>query len=115
MSKENALWLERAAKIEEQRKQIEALTAQVGVLREALKTLIDEHEECSDADDWMAMMCSCEAIHVAEEALAIPTDSTQILAEVRRAERERVEKMLLGELFDSTLRRNLISKIRAME
>lgn len=49
------------------------------------------------------------------KALSIPTDSTQILDEVRRAERERVEKMILDELFDSTLRRNLITKIRAME
>ena len=39
-------------------------------LREALQTFIDEHEECTDADDWMAMLCSIEAYHVAEEALS---------------------------------------------
>ena len=46
------------------------LREQVAVLREAFQTFIDEHEECSDADDWLAMMCSCEAYHVANEALA---------------------------------------------
>ena len=45
-------------------------------LREALQTFIDEHEECQDADDWMAMMCSVEAHHVADEAL-----STQLSTE----------------------------------
>jgi hypothetical protein len=46
------------------------LREQVAMLREAFQTFIDEHEECSDADDWLAMMCSCEAYHVANEALA---------------------------------------------
>ena len=39
-------------------------------LMAAFQTFIDEHEECLDADDWMASMCSLEAVHVAEEAIA---------------------------------------------
>lgn len=60
---------------------------------------------------------ACAKYELAENTntLAIPTDSTQILDDVRRAERERIEKMIIGELFDSPLRRNLISKLRAME
>lgn len=38
-------------------------------LGEALQTYIDEHEECQDADDWMAMMCSMEAHHAANNAI----------------------------------------------
>lgn len=47
-------------------------------LREAFQTFIDEHEECQDADDWIAMMCSMEAHHVADEAIATPI-STEAL------------------------------------
>ena len=50
-------------------KENDQLREQVAMLREAFQTFIDEHEECSDADDWLAMMCSCEAYHVAKEAL----------------------------------------------
>ena len=53
-----------------QQREIDQLREQVAMLREAFQTFIDEHEECSDADDWLAMMCSCEAYHVANEALA---------------------------------------------
>ena len=47
-----------------------ALEAEVLRLRDALQAYIDEHEECQDADDWMAMMCSVEAHHAADEALS---------------------------------------------
>ena len=53
-------------------------------LREALQTFIDEHEECTDADDWMAMLCSIEAHHVAEEALALPRDTSALDAYVAK-------------------------------
>lgn len=38
--------------------------------RDAFQTYVDGHEECTDADDWMAMMCSMEAHHVTDEAIA---------------------------------------------
>lgn len=53
--------------------QLAASQAEIKRLRDALQTYIDEHEECQDADDWMAMMCSMEAHHVADEALAQPS------------------------------------------
>ena len=63
----NAQLQDEVAKLEKENDQ---LREQVALLREAFQTFIDEHEECSDADDWLAMMCSCEAYHVANEALA---------------------------------------------
>ena len=48
---------------DELREQLAAKDAVIEKLRSALQTYID-------ADDWMAMMCSIEAHHVADEALA---------------------------------------------
>ena len=47
-------------------------------LRDALQAYIDEHEECQDADDWMAMMCSVEAHHAADEAISQPSDTSAL-------------------------------------
>lgn len=44
--------------------------AAVKLAVEAFQSYIDEHEECLGPDDWMAMTCSVEAHHVADEALA---------------------------------------------
>ncbi len=57
------------------------LRAQINVLRDAFQTFIDEHEECQDADEWMAELCSSEALHVAGGELA--TTPEQSLAEYR--------------------------------
>lgn len=65
--------------IEDQEQKIAAAQATNEQLREALETYISEHEECQDADDWMAMMCSIEAHHVADEALSLPNDTTALL------------------------------------
>lgn len=90
---------------------VKSLTEQAGALREALKTLIDEHEECSDADGWMAMLCSCEAIHVAEEALASTPEAS--LAEVRRVERERVARVV--EMMAGHATSQVLKTIRELE
>lgn len=57
------------------------LRVQISKLRDAFQTFIDEHEECQDADEWMAELCSMEALHVAGEALA--TTPEQSIAEYR--------------------------------
>lgn len=94
--------------------QTEKIQAQAAVIEKLLEALTKiATARIGKPERWAHALFSDEKIAV--EALATPSDSTQILAEVRKQERERVEKMLLGELFDSTLRRNLISKIRAME
>lgn len=59
-------------------KQLAASQLSETQLREALQTYIDEHEECQDADDWMAMMCSMEAHHTADEALSQPSDTSAL-------------------------------------
>ena len=59
-------------------KQLAASQLSETQLREALQTYIDEHEECQDADDWMAMMCSMEAHHAADKALSQPSDTSSL-------------------------------------
>ena len=68
--------------------QLVASRAYAEQLREALQTFIDEHEECTDADDWMAMLCSIEAHHVAEEALSIPNYTSALDAYVAEKVKE---------------------------
>ena len=61
-------------------------------LRKALQTYIDEHEECQDADDWMAMMCSIEAHYVADEALSTPPSTTALQELITEVERRTIER-----------------------
>ena len=49
--------------------QIKNLESQNTKLLQALSTLIDEHEECTDFEGWEAYICSPEAIHEASEIL----------------------------------------------
>ena len=72
----------------DQLKQLAASQAYAEQLRVALQTFIDEHEECTDADDWMAMLCSIEAHHVAEEALTLPHDTNALDAYVAEKVKE---------------------------
>ncbi len=60
-------------------------------LRDALQEYIDEHEECQDADDWMAMMCSMEAHHTADEALSQPSDTSALDTFVAEKVKEIIE------------------------
>jgi len=80
-------------------------------LRDALQAYIDEHEECQDADDWMAMMCSMEAHHAADEALSQPADTSALdayVAEKVKACRELDEKQI-AYLFEE---RNTLTRQR---
>ena len=61
------------------------------LLRDALQEYIDEHEECQDADDWMAMMCSIEAHHVADKALSQPTSTEALDAYVAEKVKEEMK------------------------
>ena len=69
-----------------------ALELEVVRLRNALETFIAEHEECEDSDGWMAQTCSMEALHVADEAMPTPSDTTALeamIAKVSKVMRER--------------------------
>lgn len=59
------------------RQQVATLTEQRDMAVEALQAFIDEHEECEDADGWMAFMCSPEAFHSADESLATIKGETE--------------------------------------
>ena len=78
-----------------QRKQIEALTAQVGVLKEALNSITDVFANIGMTsgiydDEQDALKAACDALATTPESA---------LSEVRKAERERVAKMILNGRF----------------
>ena len=76
----------------EQSKQLAAEQLNNKLLRDALQAYIDDHEECQDADDWMAMMCSIEAHHVADEALSTPPSTTALQELITEVERRTIER-----------------------
>ena len=49
--------------------QLAALAEQNEKLKDALKTVVDDAEECTDHDDWTAMLLSLEAYHIASTCL----------------------------------------------
>ena len=71
---------------------IAELEAEVAQLRGALETFIAEHEECEDADGWMAQMCSMEALHVADEALSTPFTPTALNELIEKVEKRTIER-----------------------
>ena len=87
------LMRERVADIAFLNQQLAAAQAREVKLREAFQTYIDEHEECTDADDWMAMMCPIEAHHVADEALAQPTDTSALETLIANAVKESNDRL----------------------
>ena len=91
------------------REQVAAQAAVIEKLREAL--IAGWSLQC-DFDD---------ASRLADDALALSTDNTQILDEVRRAERERVAQMILNGRFlhdespAAQFAKEVAAAIRAME
>ena len=68
------------------------LELEIARLRHAFQTYLDEHEECQDADDWMAMMCSIEAHHVADEDISTPPSTTALQELITEVERRTIER-----------------------
>ena len=68
------------------------LELEIARLKHAFQTYLDEHEECQDADDWMAMMCSIEAHHVADEDLSTPPSTTALQGLIEKVERRTIER-----------------------
>lgn len=69
------------------REQLAALAEQNEKLKDALKTVVDDAEECTDHDDWTAMLLSLEAYHIAstclEEIDELPNLTTPVLNRIR--------------------------------
>mgnify|MGYP003622012378 CR=1 FL=1 len=63
--------------------QLATLAEQNAKLKDALKTVVDDAEECTDHDDWTAMLLSLDAYHIAstciEEINELPNLATSIL------------------------------------
>lgn len=91
------------------REQVKAQAAVIEKLREAMELIAtgEEVNGCIPSLGW--------AVDIADEALAAPTDSTQILAEVRRAERERVAQYVQQGTGNWMLGKKIAEAIRAME
>ena len=91
------------------REQVAAQAAVIEKLREALSVVmwfVPNHPTVPE---------NKRRFDILKEALAIPTDSTQILAEVRRAERERVAQYVQQGTGDWMLGKKIAEEIRAME
>ena len=107
------------------REQVSAQAAVIESLKSALTYVIEDLELRAslkeDEDERGVVDIGCGAYDQAKEALAIPTDSTQILAEVRRVERERIAQMVLNGRFlhdespAALFAKEVAAAIRAME
>lgn len=106
----NAQLQDEVAKLENERDQ---LRVQISKLRDAFQTFIDEHEECQDADEWMAELCSMEALHVAGEAVA--TTPEQSLTAYRNKVIEECAKRAEAYAYMSQNFNALAEELRAMK
>ena len=65
------------------REQLAALADQNEKMKDALKTVVDDAEECTDHDDWTAMLLSLDAYHIAstciEEINELPDLASPVL------------------------------------
>ena len=69
------------------KEQLAALAEQNEKLKDALKTVVDDAEECTDHDNWTAMFLSLDAYHIAstciEEINELPDLATPVLNRIR--------------------------------
>ena len=69
------------------REQLAALAEQNEKMKDALKTVVDDAEECTDHDDWTAMLLSLYAYHIAstciEEINELPDLASPVLNRIR--------------------------------
>ena len=71
-----------------------ALAEQNEKMKDALKTVVDDAEECTDHDDWTAMLLSLDAYHDAstciEEINELPDLASPVLNRIRAEENEAI-------------------------
>ena len=69
------------------KEQLATLAEQIEKLKDALKTVVDDAEECTDHDDWTAMLLSLETYHIAstclEEIDELPDHASPVLNRIR--------------------------------
>ena len=109
----------RTTRFREAREAIAAQAAVIEKLREALTACVCAMQDHQAGIGITEIFDKSEAL--GRKILAIPTYSTQILAEVRRAERERVAQMILDGRFlhdespAAQFAKEVAAAIRAME
>ena len=76
------------------KEQLAALAEQNEKMKDALKTVVDDAEECTDHDDWTAMLLSLDAYHIAstciEEINELPDLASPVLNRIRAEENEAI-------------------------
>ena len=109
----------RTNRFREVKETIAAQAAVIEKLREALTACVCAMQDHQAGIGITEIFDKSEAL--GRKILATPTDSTQILAEVRRAERERVAQMILNGRFlhdespAAQFAKEVAAAIRAME
>lgn len=78
--------------------QLAALAEQNEKMKDALKTVVDDAEECTDHDDWTAMLLSLDAYHIAstciEEINELTDLATPVLNRIRAEGMREAEKIV---------------------
>ena len=69
------------------KEKLAGLAGQNEKMKDALKTVVDDAEECTDHDDWTAMLLSLDAYHIAstciEEINELPDLASPVLNRIR--------------------------------
>ena len=98
--------------------QLAALAEQNEKLKDALKTVVDDAEECTDHDDWTAMLLSLEAYHIAstclEEIDELPDLASPVLNRIR-AEAMKLAAEILDSPMDRAAAQKIIAKAAELE
>lgn len=63
------------------RDQLAAKALTIKTMRTVLENFIDSHEECTDFDGFTAQVVSMDDYHEAQDAIALPDNSTEVLQE----------------------------------
>lgn len=80
MARDAELW-GRTQEILSCKDQLAAKALTIKTMRTVLENFIDSHEECTDFDGFTAQIVSIDDYHEAQEALALPDNSTEVLQE----------------------------------
>ena len=80
--------------------QLATLAAQNEKLKDALRTVVDDSEECTDFDGWTAMLLSLDAYHIASTCLEETNDQTDLATPVLNRIRAEGMRMAAESLID---------------
>ena len=100
------------------REQLAALAEQNEKLKDALRTVVDDSEECTDFDGWTAMLLSLDAYHIASTCLEETNDQTDLATPVLnriRAEGMRMAAEILIDPMDRAAAQKICAQADELE